>query len=66
MMAALAVDALSYAQNCSLCYTAAAGAGSRMIAALKSGILMLVAPPMLIYIGIAVMAYQKRNQFNGD
>jgi len=63
---ALAVPALTYAQNCSLCYTQAAGAGARMIAALKSGILILVAPPMLICIGITVMAYRKRNQFNED
>jgi hypothetical protein len=61
---ALAIPAYTYAQNCSLCYTQAAGAGSRMIAALKSGILILVAPPMLICLGIAWMAYKKRNQFN--
>ncbi len=64
LIAALAVPAFTYAQNCSLCYTQAAGAGSRMIAALKSGILILVAPPMLICFGIAWMAYKKRNQFN--
>jgi len=64
LIAALVVPAFSYAQNCALCYTQAAGAGSRMIAALKSGILILVAPPMLICIGIAWMAYKKRNQFN--
>lgn len=66
LVMALAVPTLTYAQNCSLCYTQAAGAGARMIAALKSGILILVAPPMLICIGIAVMAYKKRNQFNED
>ena len=63
---ALAVPALAYSQNCALCYTQAAGAGSRMIAALKSGILILVAPPMLICLGIAWMAYKKRNQFNEE
>jgi hypothetical protein len=64
LVAALAIPAFTYAQNCSLCYTQAAGSGSRMIAALKSGILILVAPPMLICLGIAWMAYKKRNQFN--
>jgi hypothetical protein len=64
LIVALAVPAFSYAQNCALCYTQAAGAGSRMIAALKSGILILVAPPMLICLGIAWMAYKKRNQFS--
>jgi hypothetical protein len=66
LVVALAVPAFTYAQNCALCYTQAAGAGSRMIAALKSGILILVAPPMLICMGIAWMAYKKRNQFNED
>jgi len=66
LLLALAVPAITCAQNCALCYTQAAGAGSRMIAALKSGILILVFPPMLICIGIAVMAYRKRNQFNEE
>jgi hypothetical protein len=35
-----------------------------MIAALRSGILILIIPPMLICIGITWMAYKKRNQFN--
>lgn len=56
----------SYAQNCALCYTQAAGSGSRMIQALKSGILILMIPPMAICIGLTVMAYRKRNQFNED
>ncbi len=58
------LPALTFAQNCALCYTQAAGSGSRMIAALRSGILMLAIPPMLICGGITWMAYKKRNQFN--
>lgn len=60
------IPSMAFAQNCALCYTQAAGAGSRMIAALKSGILVLVVPPMLICVGISWMAYKKRNQFNED
>jgi hypothetical protein len=63
---ALAIPAPTSAQNCALCYTQAAGSGSRMIQALKSGILFLVVPPMLICIGITVMAYRKRNLFNEE
>jgi hypothetical protein len=37
-----------------------------MIHALKSGILILMIPPMCICIGLTVMAYKKRNQFNDD
>jgi len=66
--AAIALALLSpgalFAQGCALCYTQAAGSGSRMIAALRSGILILVVPPMLICIGITWMAYKKRNEFN--
>jgi hypothetical protein len=37
-----------------------------MIQALRSGILILVFPPMAICIAITIMAYKKRNQFNED
>jgi hypothetical protein len=64
--ASLAVPVVASAQSCALCYTQAAGSGERLVQALRSGILILVAPPMLICIGIAVMAYKKRNQFNEE
>jgi hypothetical protein len=60
----LLMPTVLFAQNCALCYTQAAGAGHRVIQALRSGILMLIAPPMFICIAIALMAYRKRNQFN--
>ena len=65
-LGALAVPALAQAQNCALCYTQAAGSSQRFIAALRSGILLLMVPPMAISIAIAVMAYRKRNQFSED
>jgi hypothetical protein len=64
VVAQLVGASLSFAQGCALCYTQAAGSGSRMIAALRSGILILMVPPMLISLGITWMAYKKRNQFN--
>jgi hypothetical protein len=60
------MPSIVFAQNCALCYTQAAGAGHRIIQALRSGILMLIAPPMIICIAIAVMAYRKRNRFNTE
>ncbi len=54
------------AQNCALCYSQAAASGQRVIEALRSGILILVFPPMLIFAIFTVMAYKKRNQFNAD
>ena len=66
LTASLFAPAFTWAQSCALCYTQAAGSGSRMIAALRSGILILAIPPTLICIGITWMAYKKRNQFNED
>ena len=64
LVVSLLIPAMTFAQNCALCYTQAAASGSRMIQALRGGILVLVFPPMLICIAITWMAYKKRNQFN--
>ena len=52
----------AHAQSCALCYTQAASSGSRMIQALKSGILILIAPPTFMTIGLFFVCYRKRNQ----
>jgi hypothetical protein len=52
----------AFSQNCALCYTQAASAGARMIAALKSGILILIVPPTLGSIGMIFVMHRKRNQ----
>jgi hypothetical protein len=51
-----------FSQSCALCYTQAASAGSRMIQALRSGILILIAPPTFMTIGLIFVCYRKRNQ----
>lgn len=61
---AVLAPATAGAQGCALCYTQAAGAGPRMIQALKSGILVLIFPPMGICVLLTVMGYKKRNKFN--
>jgi hypothetical protein len=60
----LAFSTACLAQNCALCYTQAASAGSRVIQGLRSGILVLIIPPMFMSVGITVLAYRKRNQFS--
>jgi hypothetical protein len=50
------------AQGCALCYTQAASSGSRMIQALRSGILILIAPPTFGSVGLIFICYRKRNQ----
>lgn len=54
------------AQGCALCYTQAAGSTQRFIQALRSGILILVIPPMFLSAMFAVMAYRRRNIFQED
>ncbi len=56
----------AFAQSCALCYTQAASSGARMIQALKSGILILIAPPTFMSIGLIFVCYRKRNQTRDD
>jgi len=63
LLACLLFSAACYAQSCSLCYTQAASSGKRIIQGLRSGILVLIVPPMFMSVGITVLAYRKRNQF---
>jgi len=66
ILATVALSATCYAQNCALCYTQAASAGSRIIQGLRTGILILIVPPLFMSVGITWLAYRKRNQFNGS
>lgn len=52
-----------WAQSCPMCYRAAA-AKSGAIHALRSGILILMIPPVLIVGGISILAVRGRNRFN--
>ena len=61
-LAMLAAPVPSFSQSCALCYTQAASSGSRMIQALRSGILILIAPPTLMSIGLVFVCYRRRNQ----
>jgi hypothetical protein len=61
-LATLAVPFPAFSQSCSLCYTQAASAGTRMIQALRSGILILIVPPTLMSVGMIFIVYHKRNQ----
>jgi hypothetical protein len=60
----LAANTACYAQSCALCYTQAAGAGHRMIQGLRTGILVLIIPPLFMSVGITVLAWKKRNRTN--
>lgn len=60
----VATNAACYAQSCALCYTQAAGAGHKLIQGLRTGILVLIIPPMFMSAGITILAYRKRNRTN--
>ena len=62
----LMANAAAYAQSCALCYTQAAGAGHRLIQGLRTGILVLIVPPMFMSVGITWLAYKKRNRTNNQ
>jgi len=64
IVATLMLPPLAFSQGCALCYTQAAASGARMIKALKSGIVILIIPPLTICMGAIALAYRKRNQFN--
>lgn len=55
------IPAALHAQSCALCYQSAAASGTHFIQALRSGILILIAAPLVVCSGIAVLAYRKRN-----
>jgi hypothetical protein len=56
----------AFSQSCALCYTQAASATTRMIQALRSGILILIVPPTVMSVGMIFIVYNKRNQFRQD
>jgi hypothetical protein len=63
MLLCCMLPSVAAAQGCALCVTQAAQGGHRFIDALRSGILVLVFPPMAISIGIIYISWRKRNQF---
>jgi hypothetical protein len=61
-MVLLSIPHPAFSQSCSLCYTQAASATTKFIQALRSGIVVLIIPPLFLSAGITYLAYRKRNQ----
>jgi hypothetical protein len=55
---------VAYAQGCAMCYTSASAAKAGAIQALRSGIMILLIPTLLIFAASAVLVIRRRNQFN--
>jgi hypothetical protein len=62
----LAIPLPAFSQSCYLCYTQAASGTTKLIQALRSGILVLMLPPLFLSAGITYLAYRKRNQFKSS
>jgi uncharacterized membrane protein len=62
-VAIMAVSLPAFSQSCALCYTQAASGTAKFISALRSGIILLMIPPLVISAGLVYFAYRKRNQF---
>lgn len=63
-VAGLMAPGVIYAQSCALCYNDAAAANAGTIQALRSGILVLLIPPVLIFGAICMFALRNRSRFN--
>lgn len=64
VLVALTLPPPAFSQGCALCYTQAAASGARMIRALRSGIVILMIPPVSLCLGAMFLTYRKRNQCN--
>jgi len=61
----LSSSALVYAQGCAMCYTSAAASKAGALHALRSGILILIVPVLVMCAGISVVIYRSRDRFCG-
>jgi hypothetical protein len=61
----LCSSSLIYAQGCAMCYTSAAAAKAGALHALRSGILILLLPVLVMCSGISVIIYRSRDRFLG-
>jgi hypothetical protein len=55
-----------HAQGCAMCYQSAAASGTRLIHALKNGIVILMIPPLLMTGAFARLVYRRRNLCNEE
>lgn len=60
--AGVAFSSVACAQGCAMCYNTAAAAKAAAIRALQSGILILLVPPILMFIGIFALAFRSRER----
>lgn len=63
LLTGVMVPATSLAQGCAMCYNNAAASSAGAIHALRSGILVLLIPPTLIFGTVCGFAFRNRDYF---
>ena len=64
--AVLAQGTLAFAQNCAMCYNTASAAKPGAIHALRTGILVLLVPPVLMFICIFARVFRSKERSDGE
>lgn len=64
-LAALASSSVALAQTCPACYQNAAAQAPGMLQALRTGVLVMMFPSLLMFILIFGVLFRRRNNFNG-
>ncbi|GEM_PF-2905283 len=55
-----------FGQGCAVCYTTAAAGGTQTIHALRNGILVLLVPPALMFVGITFLVKAWRTEIDAS
>jgi hypothetical protein len=66
VLAVLASPSHVFAQMCPACYNNAAAQTPGLLQALKTGILVMMFPSLLMFIVIFVVVFRRRNSFNEE
>ncbi len=66
VLAIFAAPHSAAAQGCAMCYTSAAAAKKTGIQALQHGILILLVPPLLMFLGIFWVTFRRRDSLGGE
>lgn len=59
VLSALAIGPPAWGQGCAMCYKAASAAGKAAGRALDSGILVLLIPTLVLFVGVLVFAVRR-------
>ena len=65
-MCGLILPASGWAQGCVLCYTSVANGGPGAMHAFQMGILALLAPALLLCVGVALLIYRRARIASGE